>query len=137
MLADNGYWRLKIRLRDLIDLLEIQKAGRLDWEAVRATFAQIGYERRAAGFLLAAELLLFPAFQAPEWAASNRRWAERAMRVFFDPDAPRGTRAVAQFLADIEAILQNPRRLRIVLLPHRLKQFLAARYLPIMARKKW
>ena len=95
---------LKIRLRDLIDLLEIQKAGRVDWQALQAAFTQIGYEGRAAGFLLAAELLLFPAFQAPAWAASSRRWAERAARAFFDPDVFRGRRAVGQFLADIEAI---------------------------------
>ena len=56
------------------------------------------------------------------------------MRAFFDPDLFRGRRAVGQFLADIEAIAQNPRRLRIVLLPDRLKQFVAARCAPIITR---
>jgi hypothetical protein len=134
--ADNGFWMFKIRLRDLIDLLELQKAGQIDWKALQVTFAQIGYEGRAAGFLLAAELLLFPAFQAPEWAAMSRRWAERAVRSFFDPDVFRGRRAVGQVLADLEAILQNPRRLRIILLPDRLKKFVASRTLLIIKREK-
>ena len=135
MLADNGFWMFKIRLRDLIDLLELQKAGRVDWKVLQTAFMQIGYESRAAGFLLAAELLLFPAFQAPEWAASSRRWAERAVRGFFEPNVSRGRRAVGQFLADIEAILQNPRRLRVILLPDRLKNFVTSRCLPIIERK--
>jgi hypothetical protein len=134
MVADNGYWMARIRLRDLIDLLEIQKAGRVDYGELQATFAEIGYLGRAASFLLAAELLLFPAFQAPDWAASGRRWAERAARAFFDPDVVGGRRAIGQFLADIEAIAQNPRRLRIILLPKRLKQVVAARFLPIITR---
>ncbi len=135
MVADHGYWMAKIRLRDLIDLLEIHKAGRVNYEELQATFAKIGYLGRAAGFLQAAELLLFPSFQAPDWAASGRRWAERAARAFFDPEVVRGRRAVGQFLADIEAIAQNPRRLRIILLPERLKRFVAARCLPITNRK--
>jgi len=136
MIADNGYWLTKIRLRDLIDLLEIQQAGRIDWQALQTIFADIGYEGRAAGFLLASELLLFPAFQAPEWTVSSRRWAERAVQAFFDPHLFRGRRAVGQFFADIEAIVQNPRRLRIVLLPDRFKQFVAARCLPLVNRKR-
>jgi hypothetical protein len=135
MIADNGYWMVKLRLRDLIDLLEIQKAGRLDGQALQAIFAQVRYEHRAAGFLLAAELLLFPAFEAPAWAASNRRWAERAARAFFYPDLFRGRRAVGQFLADIEAIAQNPRRLRIILLPNRIKQFVARRVAVLTRRR--
>ena len=107
-----------MRLRDLMDLLEIQKAGRVDWRALQATFAEIGYLSRAAGFLLAAELLLSPAFRAPDWAVSGRRWADRAVRGFFDPYS-RGRRSAAQLLADIEVIVQNPRRLRIILLPER------------------
>ncbi len=113
MIADNGYWMHKIRLRDLIDLLEIQKARQVDWQALEAILTQFGYKNRAAAFFVAAELLLFPAFQAPKWAASGRRWAERAVQVFFDPDVAWSQRAVGQFLADMEAVLQNPRRLRI------------------------
>jgi hypothetical protein len=134
MVADNGYWLIEIRLRDLIDLLEVQKSGRVDWQCVRATFAQIGFEKRAAGFLLAAELLLFPAFEAPKWAKSSRRWTKRAVRAFFEPDLFRTRRAVGQLLADIEVIAQNPKRLRIVLSPKRLKQFVAARCLPFGGR---
>ena len=106
MIADRGYWQTTMRLRDLMDLLEIQKAGRVDWRALQATFAEIGYLSRAAGFLLAAELLLSPAFRAPDWAVSGRRWADRAVRGFFDPDFSRGRRAAAQLLADIEVIVQ-------------------------------
>jgi hypothetical protein len=134
MIADNGFWMLKIRLRDLIDLLELQKAGRVDWKALQATFTQIGYESRAAGFLLAAESLLCPVFQGPEWTAGSRPWAERTVQAFFNPDMFRGRRAVGQFLADIEGILQNPQRLKIILLPHRLKKLVASRCLPIIKR---
>jgi hypothetical protein len=136
LIADNGYRMFKVRMRDLIDLLEFQKKGQLDWAALKADFSQIGYEGRAAGFLLAAELLLFPAFQAPAWAASGQHWADRAVRSFFEADLFRGRRAVGQFLADMEAIIQNPRRLKIVFLPNRLKQFMAARFAQVILRKR-
>jgi len=114
-----------------------KKTGRVDWQLLQATFEQIGHESRAAGFLLAAELLLFPAFQAPKWAASGRRWAEKAVRAFFDPDLYRGRRTVGQFLADIESIAQNPQRLRIVLMRDRLQRYVTTRCRGIFNRQRY
>ena len=80
--SNNGYWLLRMTLRDLMDLLELDQAQSIDWNKVRGHFDDISYEKQAAGFLMAAEHLLTPAFLAPRWAEQGHRWAKSAPRPF-------------------------------------------------------
>jgi hypothetical protein len=63
MLSHKGARLLRLTLRDLTDLLELCKLYTADWSEVRRCFEGIGRRKQAAGFLLAAERLLAPAFQ--------------------------------------------------------------------------
>ncbi len=77
------YKRRFILLRDVCDLMELvtdtDDPERLDWEPIRAGFAEVSLEPELAGFLAAAEHVMAPLFKAPPWAEDGRSWAISAL----------------------------------------------------------
>ena len=105
--SNNGYWLLRVTLRDLIDLMELDQAQSIDWNKVRGHFDDINYQKQAAGFLMVAERLLTPAFQAPRWAQQGLGWAKPAAEAFLHPERFRGRRAFGQLLCYLAEVIEN------------------------------
>jgi hypothetical protein len=112
--SNHGYRLLRIALRDLMDLMELDRAQSIDWDKVRGHFDDINYEKQAAGFLMAAERLLTPAFQAPRWAEQGHAWAKLAAEAYFHPKRFRGRRVFGQLVGDLAALIENAEHRRLV-----------------------
>jgi hypothetical protein len=107
LFSNNGYRLLCFTLRDVMDLIELDRAQAIDWDKVREHFEDMGYQKQAAGFLMAAEHLLAPAFQAPQWAEQGHAWAKQAVEAYFHPERYSGRRMLGQLLCDIGNMVEK------------------------------
>ena len=111
------YKRRFFLLRDVCDLMELvtgtEDTGRLDWEAIRGRFAEVGLQPELAGFLAAAERVLTPQFEAPPWADDGRLWAKSALSGLSGRWRVRLRYAGERLVYFAQELAFNPRRRRL------------------------
>jgi hypothetical protein len=109
-----GYVLKRVALKDLVDVIELSRRHKMNWEVVDAAFKSIGAEAPLYGFLAAArELMGLETSLVATRPDKGERWARQAIAALTEPAPPwlAATRMTRQYLKEFA---RNPYRLLLV-----------------------